>query len=98
MNVPVKEETITSTMKKLFWKAYFSIGLTHLPDYRQAGPERVKGSLRNLRKSSPNNCAAFVRGKGLLGRATTNVCVCARGKVTDKVETRKKGLSVFRRF
>jgi hypothetical protein len=28
MNVPVREETITSTMKKLFWKAYFSIGLT----------------------------------------------------------------------
>ncbi|XDV46403.1 hypothetical protein PO909_014301 [Leuciscus waleckii] len=95
MNVPVKEETITSTMKKLFWKAYFSIGLTHLPDYRRAGPERVKGSLRNLRKSSPNNCAAFVRGKGLLERATN---VCARGKVTDKVKTRKKGLSVFRRF
>lgn len=69
MNVPVKEETITSTMKKLFWKAYFSIGLTHLPDYRRAGPERVKGSLRNLRESSPNNCAAFVTGKGLLGGA-----------------------------
>lgn len=91
MNVPVKEETITSTMKKLFWKAYFSIGLTHLPDYRRAGPERVKGSLRNLRKSSPNNCAAFVRGKGAFRGAT-------KKKVTDKVEKRKKGLSIFRGF
>lgn len=76
MNVPVKEETITSTMKKLFWKAYFSIGLTHLPDYRRAGPERVKGSLRNLRKSSPNNCAAFVRGKGAF--RGSDKCVCVR--------------------
>lgn len=50
MNVPVKEETITSTMKKLFWKAYFSIGLTHLPEYRRGSWERVKGSLRHLLK------------------------------------------------
>lgn len=38
MNVPVREETITSTMKKVSRKAYFSVGLTHFTRLQSAPP------------------------------------------------------------
>lgn len=104
MNVPVKEETITSTMKKLFWKAYFSIGLTHLPEYRQGSWERVKGSLRHLLKSSLNKTGDIVfKKRGLLEAEmwekylvcdcmARSACVCACKPRVCRVD---KGLSIL---
>lgn len=52
MNVPVREETITSTMKKVSRKAYFSVGLTHFTRLQSAPAFFFRGACKPITEES----------------------------------------------